>query len=98
MQISTSAPFHAPIQYQYFPPNPYAQLNEYSAISRTIGHPPHNYPILQKYSPTPNTLYFEFCGSTIHSTKQCWVLDALVDQLDHTAFYINENSVNQGGG
>jgi hypothetical protein len=48
--------------------------------------PPQHFPILQKYSPTPNTLYYELCGSPTHNTNQCHALDALVDRLDRSTF------------
>jgi hypothetical protein len=74
------------------------QPNEYCEICRHHGHSLRHCPILQKYTSVPNMVYYEFCGSTTHTAKQCHALDALADRLDHSSFRIDEAPQGFGGG
>lgn len=96
-QVTTTAPFHGPIQYHAFPNHQGTQNNDYCEICRSHGHPPRHCP-LQKYTPVQNTIYCELCGSPTHTTKQCRALDALADKLDRSAFRVDEAPQGFGGG
>jgi len=64
--------------------------NEYCKIYFTYGHAPRLFPVLQKYSNLPNTIFCDFYGPPTHHTNQCRTLDALVDRLDCIEFQVNE--------
>jgi hypothetical protein len=96
VQVSAAPPFHAPVQYYTFPSTQTTHKIEYCEIFRTHGHAPRHFPILQKYTPAPNTIHCKFFGSTMHATNQCRELDVLVDRLDQTAFRVNETTQGPG--
>jgi len=43
-------------------------------------------------------IYYKFCGSPTHTTKQCHALDALADRLDRYVFRVDEAPQGFGGG
>ena len=96
VQVATTTPFHTMMRYQAFLPNPLTQTNECCEICRNHGHPSRNFSILQKYSFAQNTVYFEFCGSSMHISNQCRSLDALANRLDRTSFRVNEGNTSYG--
>jgi hypothetical protein len=53
--------------------------NEYFEIFKRRGDLPRKCPILQKYSPVLNIIYFDFFGSPTHTTKKCCALYSLAD-------------------
>jgi hypothetical protein len=83
-------PFHGPIQYHAFPTNQGGLSNEYYEISQNNNHFPRHCPILHKYTPMLNTMYYDTFGSPSHNTNQCHALDALAERLDRSAFIVNE--------
>jgi hypothetical protein len=97
-QVSMNLPFHNPTQYHAFPGGQATPAIEYCEICRIHGHGPRQCPIMHKYSTVQNKIHCEFCASTMQTTNQCRVLDALVNMLDRTTFRVNENPQGPGRG
>ena len=97
-QVGTGSPFHTPSPYHAFLNAQSSSSGGFCEICRGYGDPPRHYPVLQKYSSVPNTMYYEFCHSSGYNTDKCRALDALVDRLDRSSFRIADGSMTQGGG
>jgi hypothetical protein len=55
-------------------PNP---LGPWCEICKTMGHHPHNCPLMQKYQSTMRNLFCNFCKSVGHDEKDCHTFDLM---------------------
>jgi hypothetical protein len=90
-QVLKNLPFHKPTLYHAFQGGQATPTVEYCEICRIHGHGTRQCPIMQKYSTVPNTVHYDLCTSTMHTTNQCRALDALADRLYLTTIMVNEN-------
>jgi hypothetical protein len=76
VQVTTTMPFHGPVQYHAFPNHQGNQNNEYCEISEVTGIPLRHFPILQKYTPVRTQFTVNFVGHllTPPSSVMLWML------------------------